>query len=104
MKKIITVSLILLLVTIATVGATYAFFTATTGSSDIQFAKSDQLEVIYKGDKEISGNLSVVRNKDEGYRREVSISLSEISIDALPAVETGKPPAPASCSALTYAA
>lgn len=83
MKKIITLSLILLLVMIATMGLTYAFFTATTGSSDIQFAKSDQLEVIYKGDKEISGNLSVVRNKDEGYRREVSISLSEISIDAL---------------------
>lgn len=83
MKKIITVSLILLLVTIVTVGATYAFFTATTGSSGTQFAKSDQLEVIYKGDAEISGNLNLVRNKDEGHRRQVSISLSEISIDAL---------------------
>ena len=83
MKKIITMSLVLLLVTIITVSGTYAFFTATIGSSNTQFAKSDQLEVIYTGDTEISGNLNLVTNKNEGFRRQVSINLTENSIDAL---------------------
>lgn len=81
MKKAMTYALVLLLVTILTVGGTYAFFTATTTSNSLA-GETHQLEVIYTGDTEINGNLNLVKTKEEGWKRTISIGLSETSVGA----------------------
>ena len=81
MKKTLTYILILSIVTILTVSVTYAYFSATT-STNTPTAQTHQLEVIYTGDTEISGNLNLVKTKEQGFKRTVSIGLSENSVGA----------------------
>lgn len=81
MKKTPKMLIILLVVAILTIGGTYAFFSATINTQQFTM-KSHQLEVIYTGDEEINGGLDLVKDKSGGYRREVSIGLSENSVGA----------------------
>lgn len=81
MKKILKVLLLLLVVAVVTIGITYAFFTATIELPEFT-VDAHQLEVIYIGDEEINGVLNLVKDKNGGYRREVSIGLSENSVGA----------------------
>ena len=81
-KKIIIYATVLLLVTLITVSGTYAFFSA----SATQIANSmgtHELKVLYSGDTEISGFIELVKGKEDGFRRVVSIAQAEDSVPAL---------------------
>lgn len=82
MKKTLTYATILLIVAIITISGTYAFFTATITTENPMAVEAHQLEVIYTGDTEINGGLDLVKDKSGGYRREVSIGISENSVGA----------------------
>lgn len=81
MKKTPKIVILLLIVAIITIGGTYAFFISTIATPNFT-VESHQLEVIYTGDEEINGGLNLVKDKSGGYRREVSIGLSENSVGA----------------------
>jgi len=81
MKNTPKIVILLLIVAIITIGGTYAFFIATIATPNFT-VESHQLEVIYTGDEEINGGLNLVKDKSGGYRREVSIGLSENSVGA----------------------
>lgn len=81
MKNIPKIIMILLIVAIITIGVTYAFFFATIDLPEFT-VNSHQLEVIYTGDTEINGHLPLVKDKSDGYRRVVSIGLTENSVGA----------------------
>lgn len=81
MKKKVILVTTLILVTIIAVGGTYAFLSSIITRNTFN-AQSHKLEVIYRGDTEINGLLELVKSKEAGYRREVSIGLSENSVGA----------------------
>lgn len=80
MKKIISYAILLLIVTIVTVSGTYAIFTAVNYSDDLTDIGSHQIQVKYSGDTEIAGYIELVRSKEGGFRRTVSIALGEDSV------------------------
>lgn len=82
MKQSLTYATFFLIIAIITIGGTYAFFTARTTSDKPLLTGTHQLEVIYTGDTEINGNLNLVKDKNDGHRRQVSIRLSENSVGA----------------------
>ena len=83
MKKATKYIIILSLVALISIGGTYAFFSATVTSNEKIISKGDVLEVIYDGDEEIKGDINLVKTKEDGFRREVSIRLTEESVDAV---------------------
>ena len=82
MKKIAILSIVLLVVAIATVSGTYAFFTATVTQRNPMASTTDQLEIIYTGDTTLNDVLHLATDKSEGHRRQVSISIAENSLAA----------------------
>lgn len=83
MKKVITYVIVLSLVAIVTMSGTYAFFhTSALASNAIDNLTTHEIKVIYSGDTEIDGFIELVKSKEEGFRRVVSISLDTGSIDA----------------------
>ena len=81
MKKIILYTSMVLLITIITVGGTYAYFVSTTNSNTVS-TDASELEIIYSTGEEISGVLNLVSSKEEGKQTTLSIKLSEDSVDA----------------------
>jgi len=82
MKKMMIYTLTLFFVTLITVGGTYAFFSAVVDQNTNTMG-THQLKVLYSGDTEISGFIELVKSKEEGFRRVVSISQTEDSVPAL---------------------
>lgn len=80
MKKILTYAIILTLVALITIAGTYAAFTASTSSQQIDIG-AHQIQVIYDGDEKIDGYIELVKTKEEGFRRIISIGLGEDSVD-----------------------
>jgi len=82
MKKVSIYVISLLLVTVITISGTYAFFYAAAQNNQAVNTGSHQLLVKYSGDVAISGEIELVRTKEEGFRRELDISLDEKSVSA----------------------
>ena len=73
-----------LLLTIATVGSTYAFFSATTGTTnDVVVADAKKFEVIYTGGSEIGGIMSLSADRTGGKNTTVHIKVGQGSAQAL---------------------
>lgn len=79
-KNIILYVVIIILVTIVTVSGTYAFFSSTANSSEMNL-ESSKFEVIYTGGTAITGNLELVKSKEEGLSTEVNIKISDESVE-----------------------
>ena len=81
MKKIITYVIILTMIALITITGTYAAFTAAVTSSENIDIGTHQIKVIYDGAEEIDGYIELVENKQEGFRRVISIALAEDSVE-----------------------
>lgn len=82
MKKVIIYALVLTFVTIVTVSGTYAAFNSMTEDKNaFKNINAHEIKVIYSGDTEISGYIDLVKTKEEGFRRTVSIAQGEGSVD-----------------------
>lgn len=78
----LTISGILLLIIITTVGATYAYYSmAVSGNNNVQ-ANSEKYEIIYQGGEHITGEIPVTANKDGGKNTMVQIGLGQGSAAA----------------------
>lgn len=83
MKKIIIYSTIILLITIVTAGATYAFLSSSTNSSVNQLSeKGAKLNVVYTGGTSLEGAISPGIDKNSGLSTTVNIGLTEDSVVA----------------------
>jgi len=78
-KAIIYITTILLL-TIITVGGTYAFFTANASSKNDVVTEAHKFEVIYTGGTKISGPLNLASKKEQGTNTTVNIKVAEDSV------------------------
>ena len=84
MKKVLIYIIILTFIALITIGGTYAIFTAAVATTDPIDTGTHQIKVIYDGDEAISGTIDLVRNKDEGFRRVISIAIDkENSVDTV---------------------
>lgn len=83
MKKIMIYILLILLLTIITAGATYAYLAASTNSViNVITGESAQLVVNYTGGKKIEGSMSLSKDKTGGHNTTVNISIAENSVIA----------------------
>lgn len=80
MKKIITYTIILLIVAIIAVSGTYALFTASITIDDLGDNGTHQIQVRYSGDTQINGFIELVEKKEEGFRRVIKIGKGEDSV------------------------
>lgn len=79
-KKIIIISLLIL--GIITVGATYAFFTATVSRNNLNTTSSN-FAVIYTGGEELDGPIKLLNSKEDGASSTtVQIKMAEDSVQA----------------------
>lgn len=83
MKKVSIYVISLILVAFLAISGTYAFFTSITQRNNAVVTSAHQLQVQYSGDAAISGEIELVRTKNEGFRREFSIGLGAKSIPAV---------------------
>lgn len=72
-----------LLLAIATVGSTYAFFSATTGEDSNVATESQKFEVIYTGGTEINGPIDLSTDRTGGVNTTVHIKVGQGSSHAL---------------------
>lgn len=72
-----------LLLAIAVVGSTYAFFTATTGENSNVTAEASKFEVIYSGGTEINGPIDLSTDRTGGVNTTVHIKVGQGSAHAL---------------------
>ncbi len=72
-----------LLLAIATVGSTYAFFSATTGEDSNVATESQKFEVIYTGGTDIGGPVSLSADRNGGKNTTVHIKVGQGSSKAL---------------------
>lgn len=77
-KTVIYITAVILIIAI-TVGATYAFFTASIESNKIT-SNSTVLDVIYSGGTHIDGKINLVSSKEKGLSTTVSIRFSQDSV------------------------
>lgn len=70
----------LLILAITTVGATYAFFTATVSSSNKVNSSSADFKVLYTGGTEITGDLKLLTSKDGASNTTVHIRMDNGSV------------------------
>lgn len=77
MKKIIMYAITLFLVAIFTIAGTYAYLRGEVTSRQAVDYGTMQLQVIYKGAEPIEGELELVKSKEEGVKRELSIALAD---------------------------
>lgn len=82
MKKVSIYVISLFLVAILAIGGTYAFLTAVVGNNNAINMGSHQLKVKYSGNEKISGEIELVKTKEEGFRRELNIGLETNSLPA----------------------
>ena len=82
MKKVSIYVISLLLIAVVSISGTYAFFTAVIQRDNAVDTGSHQLQVQYSGDVAISGEIELVRKKEEGFRRELDIALGPKSVNA----------------------
>lgn len=83
LKKIVINITIILLITIITVGATFAYLSATTNSDrNVITSDSAQLIVKYTGGMHIDGTISMSKDKTGGRNTTVNISQDENSVNA----------------------
>ena len=82
MKKKTIYVISLFLVAILAIGGTYAFFTTVIQRNNAINLVSHQLKVTYSGNVQISGEIELVKTKEEGFRRELIIGLEENSVPA----------------------
>lgn len=81
MKKMIIYATMLLIITILTVGSTFAYFSATLKNNSLK-GNTAQLDVIYKGDTALNEALKLVNSKEQGYNRTISLQLAQNSLEA----------------------
>lgn len=79
MKKTTLYIAIVLLLTIITVGGTYAFLSTTIGYNIIN-PNASKIDIVYSKGDPIDGNLNLVNNKEEGFNTTVSIGLANGSL------------------------
>lgn len=72
-----------LLLTVAVIGSTYAYFTATAGGNNNTNTASSDFEIIYTGGTEISGNMPITSDKTEAFKTTVNISSTQASVEAV---------------------
>ena len=84
MKKqfIYTICAVLLLA-IAVIGSTYAFFSATTGENSNVTAEASKFEVLYTGGTDIGGPVTMSSDRTGGKNTTVHIRVGEGSAQAL---------------------
>lgn len=72
-----------LLLAIATVGSTYAFFSATVNSNTgAVVADAQNFEVIYTGDTAISGSMPITYEKTNDFKKTINIRVAQDSTEA----------------------
>ena len=81
MKKILTYVIVLTLIALLTIGATYAAFTATVESRTNIDVGTHQIKIIYNGGGEFDGFIDLVESKEDGFRKVVSIAIARDSVD-----------------------
>lgn len=82
MKRIITYITIILLITIITASATYAYLVSTTNSTQNGLASGAQLNVLYDGGKDLEGEISPGIDKSSGLNTTVNIGITADSVVA----------------------
>ncbi len=83
-KQIIFIITAILLLTIVTVGSTYAFFSASASSNNNTVAtEASKFEVIYTGGTDINGTLQLSADRNGGRNTTVHIKVSQGSSHAL---------------------
>lgn len=83
MKKIITYSIIILLITIITAGATYAYLSSTTNSNKNKLiGEGAELNVVYTGGVNLEGAISPGMDKSSGLNTTVNIGITDDSVVA----------------------
>ncbi len=70
-----------LLVVMMIAGSTYAFYSASANSSELEMDAS-ALEVIYTGGTSLDGEMPIVATKEEGYITELNIKVGANSTEA----------------------
>lgn len=81
MKKQYMYSIIAVLVlTITTIGSTYAFFASSASSNNALSTNSKKFEVIYTGGSEINGPLKIGTRKEDGINTAVNIKVAAGSV------------------------
>lgn len=83
MKRIIIYISIIMMITIITAGATFAYLTASINSTSNSIStEGAELKVAYTGGTKIEGYLSMSENKSGGLNTTVNIRLEEDSVKA----------------------
>ena len=83
-KQSLYVFFSILLLTIAVIGSTYAFFTSTIGSNTNSLnTESSKFSVIYTGGTDIRGTMPITIDKTEAFKTEVNIRVPEDSVEAV---------------------
>ena len=83
MKKITIYIIIILVITIITVGSTYAYLASKTNSYDNGLlGEGAELNVVYTGGTALEGAISPGINKDSGLNTTVNIGITEDSVVA----------------------
>lgn len=82
-KQVIYTICAVLLLTVAVIGSTYAFFSATTNDSGRRRAEAQKFEVIYNGGEEINGPIDLSSDRNGGVNTTVNIRVTEGSTQAL---------------------
>ena len=82
-KQLIYTICAVLLLAIAVVGSTYAFFTSTAGENSDVDTESKEFEVIYTGGAQIEGPIGLSTNRAGGVNTTVHIKVGQNSVEAL---------------------
>lgn len=79
MKKILIYATIIVLTIVITVGATYAYFSASTNSNNMN-SGSSQIEIIYTNGNKIEGDMNLSTDKEGGRNTTVNVRQTTNSV------------------------
>ena len=83
MKKVITYIIVILVITVITVGSTYAYLVAQTNqNNNITLGEGAELNVVYTGGTALEGAISPGVDKKSGLNTTVNIGITEDSVVA----------------------
>ena len=83
MKKVITYIIVILVITIITVGSTYAYLVSQTNqNNNIQLGEGAELNVVYNRGTALEGAISPGNDKTSGLNTTVNIGITEDSVVA----------------------
>lgn len=81
MKKQLTYTIIgVLLLTFVIASSTYAFFSSAFSGNNNLNAVSSNMDIVYSGSGSFSDTMTIVANKEEGYRKTISMHTTNDSV------------------------